>query len=93
MEELGDKATQEQKDNINAALEALKEAVKSDDVEKVKAELENLGKALHEVTTALYQQVAAEQAAQQQAEAGQEPPPGGDGDVVDADFKEVKEDE
>lgn len=91
MEELGDKATQEQKDTVNAALEALKEAVKTDDVDKVKAELENLSKALHEVTTALYQQVAAEQAAQQQAQAGQETPQGNDGDVVDADFKEVKD--
>jgi molecular chaperone DnaK len=93
MEELGDKATQEQKDQINAALESLKEAVKSDDLEKVKSEMEALGKALHEVTTALYQQVAAEQAAQQQAQAGAEQPPGDDGDVVDADFKEVNDEE
>jgi len=104
MEELGDKATQEQKDQVNAALEALKESVKTEDAEKVKAELENLNKALHEVTTALYQQVAAEQqaAAQQSAEqqaqqqaqegeAGEQPPPGDDGDFVDADFKDVEE--
>jgi molecular chaperone DnaK len=93
MEELGDKATPEQKDRINEALESLKEAVKGDDVEKVKGEIEALGKALHEVTTALYQQVAAEQAAQGQAQATDEQPPGDEGDVVDADFKEVKDDE
>jgi molecular chaperone DnaK len=93
MEELGDKATKEQKDNINAALESLKEAVKTDDAEKVKNEMEKLGKALHEVTTALYQQVAAEQAARQQAQAGEEQRSGDDGDVVDADFKEVKDEE
>ncbi len=93
MKELDDKATQEQKDQVNAALEALKEAVKTEDAEKVKAELENLNKALHEVTTALYQQVAAEQQAQQQAEQGDEqtPQPGDDGDFVDADFKDVEE--
>ncbi len=94
MEELGDKATQEQKDQVNTALEALKESVKSEDAEKVKAEIENLTKAMHEVTTALYQQVAAEQQAQQQAEQGDgQPQPGEDGDFVDADFKDVDETE
>jgi len=95
MEELGDKVTQEQKENINAALEDLKEAVKSDETEKVKAEMEKLSKALHEVTTALYQKVAAEQAAQQQAAQQQnqadQSRDDNDGDVVDADFKEVKD--
>lgn len=96
MEELGDKATQEQKDQINEALEALKESVKTEDAEKVKAEIESLNKILYEITTALYQQVAAEQQAQQQAEQGdadQPPQPGDDGDFVDADFKDVEEKE
>jgi len=92
MKELDDKATQEQKDQINTALEALRESMKTEDVDKVKAELENLNKALHEVTTALYQQVAAEQQAQEQAQqedASQQP--GDDGDFVEADFKDVEE--
>ncbi len=96
MEELGDKATQEQKDQINEALEALKESVKTDDAEKVKAEIESLNKILYEITTALYQQVAAEQQAAQQAEQGdadQPSQPGEDGDFVDADFKDVEESE
>ncbi len=98
MKELGDKATQDQKDRISKALETLKEAVKAENIENVKKELENLGKALHEVTTALYQQAAAQhQAQQQQQQAGQQqsPPPGGEGgngDFVDADYKEVKDD-
>ena len=92
MEELGDKATQEQKDQIDAALEALKESVKTEDAEKVKVEIENLTKVLHEITTALYQQVAAEQQAQQQAEAENgQPQDENDGDFVDADFKDVEE--
>jgi molecular chaperone DnaK len=95
LQELGDKATQDQKDRINKGIETLKEAVKSDDHEKVKEELKNLEKALHEVTTALYQQVAAQQQAeqqQQQQQSEQSPPPGGDGgDFVDADYKEVKD--
>lgn len=97
MQEIGDKATQEQKDRINASLSALKEAIKTDDVQKVKTELDNLGKALHEVTTALYQQAAAQHQAQQQQQQQQDggsqqaPPPSGDGDFVDADYKEVKD--
>jgi molecular chaperone DnaK len=95
MKELGDKATQDQKDRINKALESLKEAVKSDNVENVKKELENLGKALHEVTTALYQQAAAQHQAEQQQQGQQKSPPpggeGGNGDFVDADYKEVKD--
>ena len=72
----------------------LKEAVKSDETEKVKSEMEKLSKALHEVTTALYQKVAAEQAAQQQAsqqQAQSDQSQDDSGDVVDADFKEVKD--
>ncbi|MDD4308293.1 MAG: molecular chaperone DnaK [Thermoplasmata archaeon] len=96
MEELGDKATQDQKDKIKKALESLKESVKSEDTERVKKDLETLQKALYEVTTALYQQAAAEhQAQQQQQQSGggqQAPPPSGEGDFVDADYKEVKED-
>jgi molecular chaperone DnaK len=93
MEELGDKATQEQKDRINKALEDLKDAIKSDDHEKVKSELKNLEKALHEVTSALYQQAAAQQQAEQQQGGDQQsPPPGSEGgDFVDADYKEVKD--
>ncbi|MFO7618651.1 MAG: molecular chaperone DnaK [Thermoplasmata archaeon] len=94
MKDIGDKATQEQKERIDKALESLKEAVKSDDVDKVKAELESLGKALHEVTTALYQQAAAQhQAQQQQQDGSQQAPPSGEegGDFVDADYKEVKD--
>lgn len=95
MEELGDKATQDQKDKIKKALESLKESVKSDDTERVKKDLESLQKALYEVTTALYQQAAAEHQAQQQPQQGTEgqqaPPPSGEGDFVDADYKEVKD--
>jgi molecular chaperone DnaK len=92
MEELGDKATQEQKDRINKALEDLKDAIKSDDHEKVKSELKNLEKALHEVTSALYQQAAAQQQAEQQQGGDQQSPPGSEGgDFVDADYKEVKD--
>jgi len=95
MQELGDKATQDQKDRINKGIEALKEAIKSDDHDKIKSELKNLEKALHEVTTALYQQATAQQQAEQQQQQGggqQSPPPDGDGgDFVDADYKEVKD--
>jgi len=96
LEELGDKATQEQKDRIKKELDSLKEIIKTGDADKVKAQMDALEKVLYEVTTAMYQNVAAQQQAQQAAQQGQgqqAPPPGGDGgDFVDADYKDVSED-
>jgi molecular chaperone DnaK len=43
IEELGDKATQEQKETINKAVEDLKEAIKTEEVEKVKEEVDRMG--------------------------------------------------
>jgi molecular chaperone DnaK len=102
LEELGDKVTQEQKENINKAIETLKESMKQDDMKKIKDDTEALAKAFHQVSTDLYQKAAAEHAAQQagqqqQAGQGQNQNQGqdqGQGDgYVDADFKEVKDED
>ena len=91
LEEAGDKATEEERDKINAAIEALEEAMKADDF----AEIEARTKDLSEASTSLAQKMYAEQ---------QEQPSGGDAeasaesgsdddDAVDAEFEEVKEEE
>ncbi len=92
--DMAEQITEEQKKGIEMALENLKKAVESDDTQRIKDEMENLGKALHEVTTAMYQKVAQEQAQQQAGEhAGQSAEtPQGDGDYIDADYEEVKDD-
>lgn len=96
--EAGDKITAEQKDKINKAAESLKEAQKTEDLAKIKAETESLTKVMNEVATVMYQQAAQQYQAQQQAEQGQskqqgQGPQAGqqgkDPNVVDADYEVV----
>ena len=69
--EAGDKITAEQKEQINKAAESLKEAQKTEDLAKIKAETDSLTKVMNEVATVMYQQAAQQYQAQQQAEQGQ----------------------
>ncbi|UYM14180.1 molecular chaperone DnaK [Endozoicomonas euniceicola] len=90
LEEAGDKATEEEKAAINAALTELEEALKGDD----KDAIEEKSKALSEASSGLVQKMYAE--AQQQAgaegAAKQEGASAKADDAVDAEFEEVKED-
>ena len=93
LEEAGDKATDEEKDSINAAVNALEEAIKGDDLTDIEAKTKDLT----EASTTLAQKMYAEQA--QSAEgtesgaADDDPSSSGDEDAVDAEFEEVKEEE
>lgn len=87
LEEAGDKATDEEKDAINAAITELEEALKGDDKEAIEAKTS----ALTEASSALAQKMYAEQAAA--GEAGAEAEGGNEDDAVDAEFEEVKDDE
>ncbi|EQC0992075.1 TPA: molecular chaperone DnaK [Pseudomonas aeruginosa] len=84
--EAGDKATAEDKATIEKALGELEAAVKGDD----KAEIEAKMNALSQASTPLAQKMYAEQAQQ-----GEDAPQGEQakaaGDVVDAEFEEVKD--
>ena len=96
MEDLGDKVEAQEKKDIEAAIEAVEEAIKGDD----KARIEELTKKLTEIAGKLaervYKQTAeAEQPGQQSAGGGssrQESAKGGDENVVDAEFEEVNDD-
>ena len=99
IKELGDKADQAKVKEVNDAIAKLKETLKGDDTEKIKADAEALTKPLHELTEKLYQQAQQAQQAQQQAQNAQgtqQGPQGGakkDKDnVVDADYKVVDDD-
>jgi len=93
--DLGEKLNQEQKNKIDAAVSALKDALAGTDADKIKAKSEELMKVLQEVGTVIYQQAAAEQAKQQgqpgqpSGGAAQEPGPSGD-KVVDSEDYKVK---
>ncbi len=90
LEEAGDKATDEEKAAIEAAIAQAEEAVKGDD----KAAMEAATTALTEASGPLAQKMYAEQAAAQGAagEAGAEQAAPQDDSVVEAEFEEVKED-
>ncbi|ARN73286.1 molecular chaperone DnaK [Oceanicoccus sagamiensis] len=95
LEEAGDKASDEEKAAIEAAVKEAEEAVVGDD----KAAMEAATQKLTEASGPLAQKMYEEQAAQAQAEGGadagadaqQDDGAAGD-DVVDAEFEEVKED-
>ena len=97
VKELGDKADQGKVKEVNDAIAKLKETLKGDDTEKIKADADALTKPLHELTEKLYQQAQqAQQAqAQQQAQgASQQAGAKKDKDnVVDADYKVVHDDD
>jgi len=92
LEEAGDKATEEEKTAIEAAISELEEALKGDDKEEIEAKT----KALTEASSGLAQKMYAEQAAAGAEGAAQadtaEETAAADDNVVDAEFEEVQDD-
>jgi molecular chaperone DnaK len=87
--DLAEKLTEEQKAKIDAAVSALKDALASNDLEKMKAKSEELTKVLQEIGNVIYQQAAADYAKQKGQAPGESPPPSGD-KVVDSEDYKVK---
>ncbi len=93
--ELGDQITAEEKADLTAKMDAVREALKGTDLAAIKAKQEELQKAFYAVSEKLYANAqAAQQAAQgsPNGSAGANPGAGsgkGDDGYVDADFKEV----
>jgi molecular chaperone DnaK len=89
--EVGDKLPEELKTRIQGSLDALKTAVKSDNLTDIKSKMEELTKIVQEAGAEIYKQTAAEQQAKQQADA--QPPPEGQKEqgtkTVDAEYKVV----
>lgn len=98
VKDLGDKADPAKVKEINDAVAKLKENLKGDDTEKIKADADALTKPLHELTENLYKQAQQAQQAQQQAagQQGAQQQSAGKQDkdnVVDADYKVVDDDD
>ncbi|MCG7332874.1 molecular chaperone DnaK [Salinicoccus roseus] len=89
IEDLGDKVDAEEKEKAESAKEDLKKALEGSDMDEIKSKKEALEQIVQGMSMKLYEQMAQEQQAQEGADASQE---SGD-DVVDADFKEVDEDD
>jgi molecular chaperone DnaK len=101
LKDQGDKVGEDEKSKIEAALKDAEEAMKSDDKAKIEAATKALAESAHKLAEQMYAQ---EQAKQQQgaaqpgagASAGTGQSPGGqqsqdDGNVVDAEYEEVKD--
>jgi molecular chaperone DnaK len=90
--EHGDKIGADEKSNIEAALKDAEDAIKSGDKDAIEAKTEALTKASHKLAEQMYAQ---QQASAGAAPGGGEQPAGSakadEGDVVDAEFEEVKD--
>ena len=91
LEDLGDKVTADEKEKVNKAADELREAMKTEDTEVIKAKVDALTKELTVVSTRIYQEAAAQQP-QQGEPSGPSQPQGdaedksGKGDFTDADY-------
>jgi molecular chaperone DnaK len=89
LKELADKVPAEMKSQIERALETTKEALKSEDVNRIRQTSQELEQAAFKLSEMLYQQASAS------AKSGPEetpPPPSeeGDGGVIDAEFEKTE---
>ena len=87
LNELGDKISADEKAEIQAACDELKEVNKGTDVEAIKAATEEVQQAFYKVSEKLYQQANPQGGAQGGYQGGYQQP-GNDG-VVDADYETV----
>ncbi len=87
LDDLKDKISEDEKKRITDAKDKLEEALKTEDIERIKTEMDGLTMVMNEVATKVYQEAAAQQ---QQAETPEEPQE--KGKVVDADYEVVDED-
>jgi molecular chaperone DnaK len=85
LRDLSDKVTSDERTKITAIIERLRETVKSEDVHKMRAEMEELTRAFHDISIRAYQQAGAQY---QQREAPKE-----EKGPRDAEYKVMDEEE
>ncbi|HUB26746.1 MAG TPA: Hsp70 family protein, partial [Tepidisphaeraceae bacterium] len=100
LKEYGEKVSADVRGNIESALNALKDAIKSDDGDRIKKSLDNLTKVSHKLAEEMYKaggtpggDRAGAAGPQPGGDGGESAAPGGekkDDDVIDAEY-EVKE--
>jgi len=94
MTDLGDKINEDEKANIQSKIDALKEAVKTDNTDDIKAKTDELQKAFYDVSSRIYQAAGGAAGAEGAADMGGASYDagadnnGGDDGFVDADFTE-----
>jgi molecular chaperone DnaK len=96
LQDLGEKVPAETKTDVEEKLAALRDALKTDDVERIKSATEALRASSTKIGEIMYQQEQAKQQAEQQPQPGTERPEGEpagagakrDGDTIEGEFKE-----
>ncbi len=83
LKEMGDKISEDERKNVESAIENVEEAMKGDDKDAIESAVEKLSEA---------GQVIHQKAAEQEQEQAPADAAAGDDDVVDAEFEEVDED-
>ena len=95
--DLGDKISDDDKKAVREKADLLKEALKGTDLEKIKAEQEELSKKVYEISSKLYQQSGPQDGGPSNGESSDGAQPGGsqtsDPDVHDAEYHEVNDDD
>ena len=84
--ELGDKVTEAEKQDIETAKEALKKAAEGEDIEEIKAKMKAMDEVLHKLSQKIYEQAQASQ--QQTGQQGAADAANANEDIVDAEFTE-----
>ncbi|TMG47511.1 MAG: molecular chaperone DnaK [Chloroflexi bacterium] len=96
LKDLGDKVPADTKKDVEEKLAALRDALKTDDVERIKSATEALRAASTKIGEVMYQQEQTKQQAEPQGQPGAEQPEGEpagagakkDGDTIEGEFKE-----
>ena len=92
LSELGDKISAEEKSAVEAEINKVKEALKGTDAEMIKMATESLSKKFGEIAQKVYAQQAPQGGPDMGSQGGAQQS-GPQGDFVDADFTEVKDDD
>jgi molecular chaperone DnaK len=90
LKEVGDKVDAETKSKVEEAIEKLRKALETDDVDAIKAATEELTQASHKLAEIMYSQASQQADAAGGDDAGSGSEKKDDDDVVDADYEEVK---
>ena len=85
LREYGDKITQSERADIEASIEALKQAIKNKNIDRIKKTTDELTQASHKLAEAIYRQASQQQQQTSQEKAGA----AGKEDVIDAEYEEA----
>ncbi len=92
LKDLGDKVEADKTEEINKAVEELRESAKGEDLERIKEATEKMNTYMHELSAKLYEQAKAQEGEAAGGEAGESDSASDADNVVDADYDVQDED-